>query len=61
MNKLGVLVTRGQPLHSGHIKVINQALCENDKVLIVIGSADNGMLIETHLISIQGYNYTIKC
>ena len=40
MNKLGVLVTRGQPLHSGHIKVINQALCENDKVLIVIGSAD---------------------
>lgn len=36
----GVLLTRGQPFHIGHIAVIEQALKENDRVLVVIGSAD---------------------
>lgn len=41
-NKLtyGVLLTRCQPLHQGHINVIEQILKENDRCLIVIGSAD---------------------
>lgn len=38
--KYGVMITRGQPFHIGHIKVIQQALNENDRVLIIIGSAD---------------------
>lgn len=36
----GVLLTRCQPLHYGHIKVLQQMLTENDKVILVIGSAD---------------------
>lgn len=36
----GVLLTRCQPLHYGHIKVLQQMLTENDKVVLVIGSAD---------------------
>lgn len=36
----GVLLTRGQPFHKGHIEVIRKAAEENDKVLVVIGSAD---------------------
>jgi len=37
---VGVILTRGQPFHKGHIRVINQASEENDYVLVVIGSAD---------------------
>lgn len=36
----GVLLSRGQPFHKGHIEIIKKALNENDKVLVVIGSAD---------------------
>ena len=36
----GVLISRCQPLHQGHIDVIKKALEENDRVLLVIGSAD---------------------
>ena len=38
--KWGVLVSRCQPLHQGHIDVIKKALEENDRVLLVVGSAD---------------------
>lgn len=38
--KLGVILSRCQPLHKGHIDMINKALKENDKVLFIIGSAD---------------------
>lgn len=38
--KLGVILSRCQPLHKGHIEMINKALSENDKVLLIIGSAD---------------------
>ena len=37
---IGVILSRCQPLHKGHIEMINKALAENDKVLFVIGSAD---------------------
>lgn len=38
--KLGVILSRCQPLHKGHVDMINKALKENDKVLFIIGSAD---------------------
>lgn len=38
--KVGVILSRCQPLHKGHIEMINRALAENDKVLFIIGSAD---------------------
>lgn len=38
--KVGVILSRCQPLHNGHIEMVNKALSENDKVLFIIGSAD---------------------
>lgn len=38
--KVGVFLSRMQPLHIGHIGMINKALSENDKVLILIGSSN---------------------
>lgn len=38
--KVGVILSRCQPLHKGHIEMINKALSENNKVLFIIGSAD---------------------
>lgn len=38
--KYGVLLTRAQPFHEGHIEVVKHALTENDRVLIVVGSAN---------------------
>lgn len=43
--KVGVFLFRGQPVHKGHIFMIKKALKENDKVLLVLGSANKeGML-----------------
>lgn len=36
---VGVILTRAQPIHLGHVDVIKQALDENDEVLVV-GSAN---------------------
>lgn len=38
--KLGLIIGRFQPLHNGHISLINKALQENDKVLVLIGSTN---------------------
>lgn len=38
--KTGVILARFQPIHNGHIELIRQAISENGKVLILIGSAD---------------------
>lgn len=38
--KVGVILSRCQPLHKGHIEMINKALSENNQVLFIIGSAD---------------------
>lgn len=40
MDRWGVLLTRAQPFHKGHINVVKQILEENDKALIIIGSAN---------------------
>lgn len=38
--KVGVIIARLQPIHNGHLELIRQALNENDKVLVLVGSAD---------------------
>ena len=38
--KIGVFLSRMQPLHMGHLGMIDKALSENDKLLILIGSAN---------------------
>lgn len=38
--KIGVFLSRMQPLHIGHIGIVKKALSENDKVIILIGSAN---------------------
>lgn len=36
----GVILARLQPIHNGHLELIRQALNENEKVLVLVGSAD---------------------
>ncbi len=36
--KIGVFLSRMQPLHIGHLGIIEKALEENDKVVVLIGS-----------------------
>lgn len=38
--KTGVVLARLQPIHNGHLELIEQACDENDQVFILIGSAD---------------------
>jgi cytidyltransferase-like protein len=38
--KYGVILARFQPVHNGHLALIKKAYDENDKVLLLIGSAD---------------------
>lgn len=38
--KVGVVLARLQPIHNGHIELIEQACDENDIVYVFIGSAD---------------------
>jgi len=37
---VGVIIARLQPIHNGHLELIKQALHENEKVVLFIGSAD---------------------
>lgn len=38
--KIGVFLSRMQPLHIGHLGMIDKALSENDKVIVLIGSSN---------------------
>ena len=38
--KYGVILARFQPVHEGHIALIMKACKENDKVILLVGSAD---------------------
>ncbi len=40
MEKVGVFLSRMQPIHNAHLWMIENALKENDKVLVIIGSAN---------------------
>lgn len=38
----GVFIGRFQPLHNGHVEIIEDALRQNEKVLLFVGSANRG-------------------
>lgn len=38
--KYGVILARFQPIHNGHLALIKKACSENDKVLLLVSSAD---------------------
>lgn len=40
MEKVGVFLSRMQPIHNAHLWMIENALKENDEVLVMIGSAN---------------------
>lgn len=40
MNKVGVFLSRMQPIHNAHLWMIENALKENEKVLVIIGSSN---------------------
>lgn len=40
MKKVGVFLSRMQPIHNAHLWMIENALKENDEVLVMIGSAN---------------------
>ena len=40
MKKIGVILARLQPIHNGHLALIQKASEENDEVHVFIGSAD---------------------
>lgn len=40
MKKIGVFLSRMQPIHNAHLWMIENALKENDEVLVIIGSAN---------------------
>ena len=42
--KVGIFLARMQPLHNAHLWLIDKALEENDKVLIVLGSENKGLI-----------------
>lgn len=61
--KLGVILSRCQPLHKGHVDMINKALKENDKVLFIIGSANKYSTIRNPFninMRIKMYNSALK-
>ena len=39
--KTGIILARFQPIHNGHLALIDKAIMENDEVYIFIGSADS--------------------
>lgn len=47
--KIGVFLSRMQPLHIGHLGMIDKALSENDKVIILIGSSNKKETIRNPL------------
>ena len=40
MKKTGIILARFQPIHNGHLALIEKAYKENDEVYVFIGSAD---------------------
>ena len=52
--KYGVFLARMQPVHNAHLWLVDKALKENDKVLIVLGSENKvDMLRNPYKISLR--------
>ena len=47
--RVGVFLSRMQPLHIGHLGIIEKAMSENDKVIILIGSKNKSGMIRNPL------------
>lgn len=45
MIKWGVLLTRAQPFHNGHLETVKKILEENDRALIVVGSSNKDHMV----------------
>lgn len=58
--KLGLVIGRFQPLHNGHISLINKALEENDKVLVLIGSANKLPDFKNPFSAEQRFNFVYQ-
>jgi cytidyltransferase-like protein len=70
MAKFGVMLARFQPVHLGHISLIEKACSENDKVLILVGSIDKlnernpipwDIRVEMLKESLEEYGLSDKC
>ncbi|MDA1060772.1 MAG: nicotinamide-nucleotide adenylyltransferase, partial [bacterium] len=53
--KSALYVGRFQPFHNGHLKVIKTILKENDRVIIVIGSAEKNFLPQNPLTASERF------
>ena len=49
MKKVGVFLSRMQPIHNAHLWMIENALKENDEVLVMIGSANKSNYLRNPL------------
>ena len=47
--KIGVFLSRMQPLHIGHLGIVEKALSENDNVVVIIGSKNKKETIRNPL------------
>jgi len=55
--KSALYIGRFQPFHNGHLSIIKQILKENDRVIIVIGSAEKNFIQNNPLTA--GERYTL--
>jgi bifunctional NMN adenylyltransferase/nudix hydrolase len=49
--KTGVIIGRFQPFHSGHAKLLNEALRNSEKVVVILGSANSARSVRNPLLA----------
>lgn len=59
--KYGVFIGRFQPFHNGHLAVVNDALSQVDKLIIVIGSANTAKNVKNPWSAAQRQQMIINC
>lgn len=58
--KFGLIIGRFQPLHKGHLKMIETALDSVDELIIILGSASNGRSLRNPFLVEEIYQSIIK-
>lgn len=61
MSKYGVFIGRFQPFHNGHLAVVNDALSQVDKLIIVIGSANTAKNVKNPWSAKQRQDMIFNC